>query len=60
MLDFHLHQLFGKCAVMQVNVSVGEVRLCLKLVRSIQQLGAQVSGVFEVLRMQLEVVTQWI
>lgn len=35
-------------------MGIGEIGLCLELVRGIQQHGAQVAGVFEVVRLQLK------
>lgn len=55
LFNFHFHPLFGECAVHQVDVDVDQIRLGLELVGGFQQQGAQVTGVFEVVGLQLQV-----
>jgi hypothetical protein len=58
LLNFHLYPFFGERAAVQVDVSIAEVWPRLELIRSVQQQAAQVTGVFEVVRSQLEMATQ--
>lgn len=58
LFNFHVDPLFGQRAAEQVDLGIGQIWLGLELVRSFQQQGAQVAGVFEVVGLQLEVAAQ--
>lgn len=60
LFELHDHSLFGQCAMVQVDMGLDDSWALLQRVRSLQQQGAKITGVFKVVRMQLKAVALFV